>query len=67
MLSVGVSDKLIETKGLHAGNMVKQMAQLVKGGGGGQSGFATAGGKDVNGIDAALNLAKELALKSWNT
>jgi alanyl-tRNA synthetase len=62
LLSVGLSEKLITEKGLHAGNMVKQMAQLVKGGGGGQDGFATAGGKDVDGIDAALNLAKDLVL-----
>jgi alanyl-tRNA synthetase len=62
LLSVGLSEKLITEKGLHAGKMVKQMAQLVKGGGGGQDGFATAGGKDVDGIDAALNLAKDLVL-----
>ena len=49
---------------MHAGNIVKQMAQLVKGGGGGQTGFATAGGKDENGIDAALDLAKDLIEKA---
>lgn len=60
MLSVGISDKLIETRDLHAGNMVRQMAKLVGGGGGGQSGFATAGGSKTSGVPEALQLAKQL-------
>ncbi len=60
-ISVALGDVLVNDRKLHAGKIVKELAALVKGGGGGQPFFATAGGTDVNGIDAALKLAKELA------
>ncbi len=47
--------------GAHAGNLVKGIAALVGGGGGGRPNMAQAGGKNPDGIDAALAKAKELA------
>jgi alanyl-tRNA synthetase len=47
-------------KGAHAGNLVKQLAQLTGGNGGGRPDFAQAGGKDPSQIDAALAKAKDL-------
>ncbi len=60
MLSVIISDNLVKEKGLHAGNIVKELAKEIKGGGGGQPFYATAGGNDVNGLQAALEKAKLL-------
>jgi alanyl-tRNA synthetase len=60
MLSVIISDNLVKEKGLHAGNIVKDLAKEIKGGGGGQPFYATAGGNDVNGLQAAIEKAKEL-------
>lgn len=57
-ITVIVSENLAESKGLHAGNMVHELAQEIKGGGGGQAFFATAGGKDASGIPNALEKAK---------
>ena len=57
-ITVVVSESLAESKGLHAGNMVRELAQEIKGGGGGQAFFATAGGKDTSGIPNALEKAK---------
>ena len=45
-------------KGAHAGNMIKSIAKLVGGGGGGRPNMAQAGGKNPEGIDAALTEAK---------
>lgn len=45
---------------LNAGKMIRELARNIKGGGGGQPFFATAGGKDPGGLDAALAQAKEL-------
>jgi alanyl-tRNA synthetase len=57
-ITVMIDETLVKEKGLHAGNIVKELAKEVKGGGGGQPFFATAGGSDVSGIDNALAKAK---------
>lgn len=60
-LLVAISEAL--TKGenaLHAGQMVKELAREIKGGGGGQPFFATAGGSDLSGLDRALSKATTL-------
>jgi alanyl-tRNA synthetase len=59
MLTVMISDNLVAT-GLKAGVLVKEAAKLIKGGGGGQPHFATAGGKDVDGLSAAVDKVLEL-------
>lgn len=58
-ISVGISDELAKEKGLHAGNLVREWAKEIHGGGGGQPTFATAGGKLPEGLDKVLVLAKE--------
>ncbi len=60
MINIAVSDSLVASKTFHAGNLVKELAVFIKGGGGGQPGFASAGGTDSNGIDAVLNKAIEI-------
>ncbi len=59
-ISVVIDDKLVKEKGLHAGNMVRDLAKEIKGGGGGQPFFATAGGKDLSGLDRVVEAAEEL-------
>ena len=46
--------------GLNAGQMVRTLGKEIQGGGGGQAHFATAGGRNADGLDKALSLAKEL-------
>jgi alanyl-tRNA synthetase len=59
-LTIRITDGLV-AKGLKAGEMVKQLAQAhLKGGGGGQAGFATAGGTDASGLAAAMAAAEVL-------
>ncbi|MBD1391740.1 alanine--tRNA ligase [Mucilaginibacter glaciei] len=57
-ITVMIAENLVKDKGLHAGNIVKELAKEVKGGGGGQPFFATAGGSDVSGLDKALEKAR---------
>ena len=57
-LSVMIADELVKEKGLNAGQIVREAAKEMKGGGGGQPFYATAGGKDVSGIEAAIAKAK---------
>ena len=59
-LMVAVSESLTSEKELHAGNIVRELAKEIQGGGGGQAFFATAGGKDAAGLDNAIAKAKEL-------
>ena len=58
MITVGVSADL--EANYHAGNIVKELAKEIQGGGGGNPGFATAGGKNLAGIENALNKAMEI-------
>ncbi len=46
--------------GLNAGQMVRTLGKEIQGGGGGQAHFATAGGRNADGLDKALSLAKEM-------
>jgi len=61
LITVMISKDLVESHQLHAGNLVREAAKLIKGGGGGAPHFATAGGKDTTGIDAAVDKVIELA------
>ena len=59
MLTVMLSDELVKG-GLNANEIIRKMASAIKGGGGGQPFYATAGGKDLTGLDEALTLGKEM-------
>ena len=59
-LTVSFSDDLVAS-GLNAGKAVREAGRLIQGGGGGQAHFATAGGKDPDGIVAAVTKVIELA------
>lgn len=57
MLTSYISKELVESKGLNAGQVVRELGKYIQGGGGGQPFFATAGGKNVAGIKEALEKA----------
>ncbi|MCB0550231.1 MAG: alanine--tRNA ligase [Phaeodactylibacter sp.] len=59
-LLIAISRELTESKGLHAGNMIRELAREIQGGGGGQPFFATAGGKDSGGLERAIAKAREM-------
>ena len=60
-LSIMMSDDMVSDHGLNAGQMVREAAKLIQGGGGGQPHFAQAGGKSVDGLSAAVDKVIELA------
>jgi len=59
LLTVMIAENLVKEKGLHAGNMIKELAKEINGGGGGQPFYATAGGKNAAGLEKALEKAKD--------
>ncbi len=61
MLSVMFSDDIVKDHGLNAGKMISEAAKLIQGGGGGQPHYAQAGGKNVDGLSAAVDKIIELA------
>ena len=58
LLTVIISDELVKERGMHAGKIIRNLAQEIQGGGGGQAFYATAGGKYVPGLEAALLKSK---------
>ncbi len=59
LLSCYISKELVTSKGLNAGQVVRELGKYIQGGGGGQPFFATAGGKNPDGIDKALAKVKD--------
>ena len=55
MISVMLSDDMVKDHNLNAGQLVREAAKLIQGGGGGQPHYATAGGKNVDGLSAAVD------------
>jgi len=59
LLSCYISKELVASKDLNAGTIVRELGKHIQGGGGGQPFFATAGGKNPDGIAEALKMVKE--------
>lgn len=64
MLTCYISKELVSAKNLNAGQVVRELGKHIQGGGGGQPFFATAGGKNPNGIDKALANAKSFVVNN---
>ena len=60
-LTIMLSDDMVSGHGLNAGQIVREAAKLIQGGGGGQPHFAQAGGKNAEGLSAAVDKVIELA------
>ena len=60
-VAIAIGDEAVKG-GKHAGSVVREVAALLKGGGGGQPHFATAGGSDPSGLDSALEKARQILL-----
>lgn len=58
-LLIKISQSLVDDKGWHAGNLVRDAAKAIKGGGGGQAFFASAGGSDAGGLGAAIDTVRK--------
>jgi alanyl-tRNA synthetase len=57
IVSIMLSDNLVDEKQLNAGKIIKEISPAIKGGGGGQAFYATAGGKNTEGLQKAIDLA----------
>ena len=63
-LTLAFSDKLVQEKNLNAGKIIRECASPIQGGGGGQAFYATAGGKNPNGLDEAIENIKNKIIAS---
>ncbi|MFR9672704.1 MAG: alanine--tRNA ligase-related protein, partial [Rikenellaceae bacterium] len=61
-LTIMLGDEIV-AKGLNAGKIIREAAKLIQGGGGGQPFFASAGGKNVEGLESAVTAATEMILE----
>ncbi|PSL08022.1 alanine--tRNA ligase [Cecembia rubra] len=59
-IAVVINEELVSSKGLNAGIMVRELAKEIQGGGGGQPFFATAGGKNLEGLPLVIEKAKAM-------
>lgn len=59
-ITILISDNLVKEKELHAGNLVREWSKEINGGGGGQPFFATAGGKNPEGLEQVIKKAQNL-------
>ena len=59
-ISCFISKNLIAERNLNASNIIKQLAPIIDGSGGGQPFFATGGGKNINAIDKALTESEKI-------
>jgi alanyl-tRNA synthetase len=57
LLTLMISDNIVKNYGLNAGQIIREIAKEIQGGGGGQPFYATAGGKNPDGIEKALQKA----------
>jgi len=62
-LMLYISEDLVKSRKLHAGNIIKELARSIQGGGGGQPFFASAGGTHADGLSQALQQAKGIIEK----
>ena len=64
-LTIMLGDEIV-AKGVDAGAVVREAAKLINGGGGGQKHYATAGGKNVDGLQEAIDKAVALIMEKLN-
>ena len=58
-LALYIDEALVKEKNLNASNIIRELGKEIQGGGGGQAFFATAGGKNLEGIKSALAKAEQ--------
>jgi alanyl-tRNA synthetase len=63
LLTVIMADNLVKEKGLNAAEIVRTAAKEIQGGGGGQAFYATAGGKNPEGLAKAIEKAADVVIK----
>ncbi|MDG1330971.1 MAG: alanine--tRNA ligase [Crocinitomicaceae bacterium] len=57
-LSIIAADNIVKEKDFHAGNTIREVSKLIQGGGGGQPNYATAGGRNADGLQEAISIVK---------
>jgi len=66
LISVMISENLVSDRGLNANEIIKILAKEINGGGGGQPFYATAGGKNISGINNVLTKAVKIVENNTN-